>query len=117
MKRFLWRAAPGRQPSSTSCEEMPFADLFQCCADQLATGLEEPARNSREIGRQALLAIFDHSCVPQGVLMCNNVRYAVAVEDGFTVEAKQGGSQVSGSFHALLLWSRGCLLTTYEIAK
>jgi len=66
---------------------MPLAHLFQGRADQLSIGLEEPVRHFGETGRQALFAIFDHSCVPERVLVRNAIGYAIAVDDGLTIES------------------------------
>jgi hypothetical protein len=63
---------------------------FQRGPDQVAIGLEQPVWNPGKLGLDALCAILEHSGVFHGVFLCDDIRYASAIDDSFSIESEQG---------------------------
>src|SRR5436190_24350869 len=85
-----WTRTRNATADVSLCGEILFAHLFQCRADQLAIGLEQPVRHLRRLGCEALFSILDHPRVLQRVSLGNAIGNTPAIDDGFSVESKQG---------------------------
>jgi hypothetical protein len=58
--------------------------------DQLPIGFEEIRWNARKRGFDALCAVLEHSGVFNGVFLRDEIGYALAIDDSFSIESKQG---------------------------
>jgi hypothetical protein len=71
---------------------MPLPHPLQRGKDQLAIGVEETDWNARRRGFDALCAVLEHSGVFHRVFLRDDIRYALAIDDSFSIESKQGGA-------------------------
>jgi hypothetical protein len=69
---------------------MPLPHPLQRGQDQLAIGFEKTGWNAGKRGFDALCAVLEHSGVFDGVFLRDDIRYALAIDDGFSIESKQG---------------------------
>ena len=67
---------------------------FQSGKDQLAIGFKETRWNARKRGFDALCAVLEHSGVFHCVFLRDDIRYALAIDDSFSIESKQGRAQL-----------------------
>ena len=74
---------------------MLFPHPLQRGTDQVAIRLEETRWNPGRLGFDGVCAILEHSRVFHRVILRDDIRYALAIDDGFSIESKQGRGKFS----------------------
>ena len=74
---------------------MLFPHPLQRGTDQVAIRLEETGWNPGRLGFDGVCAILEHSHVFYRVFLRDDIRYALAIVDGFSIESKQGRGEFS----------------------
>ena len=73
---------------------MLFPHPLQRGTDQVAIRLEETGWNPGRLGFDGVCAILEHSSVFHRIFLRDDIRYAVAIDDGFSIESKQGVAEL-----------------------
>jgi hypothetical protein len=84
---------PGNNAAGLLFRKILLAHPLQRGTDQVPIWFEQSGWNTRKRSFQSFCAILKHPRVLHGVGLGNEVRNALAINGGFSVEAKHGGTQ------------------------